>query len=241
MFYKRFGTSKKFIIFLHGWGSEGNVFSFLKELFEDEYSLIFLDFAGFGKSDAPNQPMTINDYVSEIKCLLEKFEIESLNIVAHSFGGRVAIKFLFYYQHQFNNVSLCLIDSAGINPRRGLRYKYNVWRYKRLKKKTLTHPELKERLKRFGSEDYRALNDVMKQTFVNVVNEDLTNYAKFISCKTLIVWGDKDKDTKPYMGRKFKKYIMGSRLIFLKNAGHFAFVEKKEEFAYVLDRFLKSL
>ena len=105
----------------------------------------------------------------------------------------------------------------------------------------MTHPELKERLKRFGSEDYRVLNDVMKQTFVNVVNEDLTNYAKFISCKTLIGWGDKDKDTKPYMGRKFKKYIMGSRLIFLKNVGHFAFVEKKEEFAYVLDRFLKSL
>ena len=241
MFYKRFGISKKFLVFLHGWGSDGNAFSFLREMFEDEYSLIFLDFAGFGKSVEPNQPMTINDYVGELKYLLDQFEIESLNIVAHSFGGRVAIKFLFYYQYQFKDVSLCLIDSAGIKPRRGLIYRFKVWRYKRLKRKCVLHPKLKERLNKFGSQDYKALDGIMKQTFINVVNEDLTKYAKFIKCKTLIVWGDRDKETKPYMARKFKKYIKNSKLVIFKRAGHFSFVEKKEEFAYVLDRFFKSL
>lgn len=241
MYYKKVGSSKKFIVFLHGWGSSGNVFSFLNEMFEDDYSLLYLDFTGFGMSSQPSHPMTISDYVLELKAVLDEFDIESLNIVAHSFGGRVAIKFLFYFQQNYKNVRLCLIDSAGILPRRGLRYKYKVWKYKRLKVKALVNPKIRERLCSFGSDDYRELNDVMKQTFVNVVNEDLAKYAKFISCKTLIVWGSKDKDTKPYMAKKLKKCIKYSTLVFLKDVGHFSFVEKKEEFAFVLDRFLKSL
>lgn len=241
MFYRKFGDSKKFIVFLHGWGSSGGVFAFLKDSLIDDFTLLFLDFPGFGKSEASQTPMTVSDYVKKLKELLDKFEIESLNIVAHSFGGRVAIKFLFYFQHNYKSVSLCLVDSAGIRPRRGLKYRLNIWRYKKLKAKVKRKPELKEKLKDFGSEDYKALGDNMKQTFINVVNEDLTNYAKYIECNTLIVWGSKDRDTKPYMARKLNKLIKRSKLIFLKNAGHFSFVEKKEEFAYVLDRFLKNL
>lgn len=241
MNYLKFGKSKRFIVFLHGWGADLNSFLWLKDFFLDDYSLIFLDFDGFGKSPEPKCKMTVSDYVQNLKEILDKFEIEHLIFVAHSFGGRVAIKYLFLYQNLYNKSSLCLVDSAGILPKRNLKYYFKIKRYKVLKKRSETNPKFKEKLKEFGSSDYKKLSPVMKETFVGVVNEDLSKYAKFITCKTLIIWGNKDRETKPYMAKKLHKLIKNSKLIFLKNTGHFSFLEKKEEFVIILDSFLKNL
>jgi predicted esterase len=43
MHYLKFGNSKRFIVFLHGWGSDLNSFLWLKNYFVDDYSLIFLE------------------------------------------------------------------------------------------------------------------------------------------------------------------------------------------------------
>ena len=241
MNYLKFGSSKKFVVFLHGWGADLNSFLWLKDFLIDDYSILFLDFCGFGKTPEPEKSYSVSDYVFDLKKLLNKFDIEELVFIAHSFGGRVAIKFLFYYQFDYKKVSLCLVDSAGVLPRRTLKYRLRVSRYKKLKKKAEKNFWLKEKLEKFGSNDYKVLSPVMKQTFIKVVNEDLSKFAKFLKCKTLIVWGRKDTETKPYMARKLKRLIKGSKLVFIKNSGHFCFLEKKEEFVIILDTFLKNL
>lgn len=241
MFYKKFGNSEKLIVFLHGWGSDHKAFFWIKDFLEDDYSLLFLDFNGFGLSENLDKVLTLNDYVFALRNLLGEFKFKELIFVAHSFGGRVALKFLFYFQDEFEKVKLCLVDSAGLLPKRGLRYKWNVARYKTLRKKVEKNPSLKFKLDLYGSSDYKVLDPIMKKTFINIVNEDLTHQAKFIKSRTVIVWGDKDKDTKPWMARKLHRLIKDSKLIFIKNAGHFCFVEKKEEFMIILDSFLKSL
>ncbi len=241
MHFLKFGDSKKFIVFLHGWGSDLNSFFWLKDYFVDEYSLLFLDFDGFGKTVEPSQPLSVSDYVKKLKDLIDCFDIDELVFVAHSFGGRVAIKYLFYFQNLYKKVSLCLVDSAGIKPRRNFIYRLKVYRYKKLKRKKNKTLKDIEKLNKFGSSDYKVLSNVMKQTFVNVVNEDLSGCAKFLTCKTLIVWGAKDKETKPFMAKKLNKLINGSKLVFLKGAGHFSFIENKQEFVIILDSFLKNL
>ena len=233
MHFLKFGSRKKFIVFLHGWASDLNSFLWLKDCFVDEYSLLFLDFDGFGKSPEPNEVMSVSDYVLKLKSLLDEFCIDELVFVAHSFGGRVAIKFLFYFQSAYKKTSLCLIDSAGIKPRRNLIYYFKVLRYRNLKNKKNKTQKDYEKLAKFGSDDYKVLSNIMKQTFVNVVNENLSNCAKFLKSKTIIVWGEKDRETKPFMARKLNKLIKDSKLVFLKDAGHFSFIEKKEEFIII--------
>ena len=241
MHYLKFGSSKKFVVFLHGWGADLNSFLWLKDFLVDDYSVLLLDFCGFGKTPEPEKPYSVSDYVFDLKKLLDKFEIEKIVFIAHSFGGRVAIKFLFYYQFCYNKVSLCLVDSAGILPRRTILYRLRVSRFKKLKRKAEKNSILNGKLSKFGSKDYKILSPVMKKTFVRVVNEDLSKFAKFLKCKTFIVWGENDTETKPYMARKLKRLIKGSKLIFIKNAGHFCFLEKKDEFVIILDTFLKNL
>jgi pimeloyl-ACP methyl ester carboxylesterase len=241
MNYLSFGTGKNLIVFLHGWGADKNSFLWLKDYFEEEWRVIFVDFDGFGDSSEPDGPMFVRDYVNNLKSIIDRFNPQKLVLVGHSFGGRIAIKFSFLYQSIYEKLSLVLVDSAGILPKRNLMYHLRVRRYKRLKRRAIKNKNLEEKLNRFGSKDYKVLSPVMKQTFVNVVNEDLSHDAKFIKTNTIIVWGDKDKETKAYMARKLKRLINGSKLYFLKGAGHFSFLEKKEEFVIILDTFLKNI
>lgn len=235
MEYLKFGDSKEFIVFLHGWGADKNSFLWLKDNFQDK-SLIFLDFPGFGESPEPSKAYGVSDYVSELKNLLDNYEIESLILVGHSFGGRVAIKFSFLYQNDYKNFKICLVDSAGIKPRRGIKYYFHYYRYKFYKKFL---PNSKK-ISNFGSPDYKKLSKIMKHTFIRVVNEDLTNNLKFITAKTLIIWGNKDTETKMYMAKKLNKLINNSRLEILADSGHFSFLDKPFDFALMLDRFVKE-
>ncbi len=239
MNYLKFGNSKKFIVFMHGWGADLNSFLWVKN-YIDEYTLIFLDFPGFGKSKAPGSPYSVSDYVNELKLLLDKFDIEILILVGHSFGGRVAIKFSALYQFDFMQFGLVLVDSAGIKPRRSIKYYYKVLSYKIRKKLAKISKKQADKLKNYGSSDYKALSGVMKETFVKVVNEDLKNYAKKIKCSTLIIWGRQDKDTKLYMAKKLNKLINKSELFVLDNAGHFSFLDQPNEFLILLDTYIKK-
>ena len=239
MKYLKFGSSKKYMIFLHGWGASKESFLMTKNYFFD-YVKVYVDFAGFGESDQPSKVFSLSDYVEEVKKLLDKFDIEELVIVGHSFGGRVAIKLASLYQSKYQNFKLVLVDSAGIKPRFSLVKFLKVRRYKRLKKRAESNERLKEKLERCGSADYRKLSPLMKRVFVKIVNEDLSPISKLISCKTLIVWGKDDKETRLYMAKILHKNIAGSRLEIIKNAGHFCFLDKPQDFLIILDTFIKN-
>lgn len=239
MNYLRFGNSKNFLVFLHGWGADLNSFLWTKNYFFN-YSLVYVDFAGFGKTPEPNTAWTVFDYANDLKKLLDKFEIEELILVGHSFGGRVAIKFAKEFQANYSNLKLCLIDSAGLIPRRNLLYYYRIYKYKFLKKIAKKFQNVEKMLQKQGSSDYILLSPIMKEVFKKVVNEDLSLDAKQIKASTILIWGEKDKDTKIYMAKKLNKLIFNSKLFVLKGAGHYSFLERRDEFLIILDTFVKS-
>lgn len=239
MNYIKVGEGKDFVVFLHGWAADLNSFYWLKNIYNDKV-MLFVDFAGFGKTPEPTKPYFVSDYVVELKQLLDSFEIESLYLVGHSFGGRVAIKYSCFYQNCYTKFKLCLIDSAGVIPRRNLIYYYKVWKYKRLKKKANNSIRTQNMIMKMGSNDYKKLSKIMKQTFVNVVNEDLIPYAKHIKTETKLIWGEKDKETKIYMAKKLNRAIKNSKLYILEKAGHFSFLDNKSDFLILLDTFIKN-
>lgn len=236
MYFEVGGSGKDIVLFLHGWGGSSISFSGVAASLSSRFKVINLDFPGFGKSKEPNMPWSVEDYAMAVKRLLDELGASQVSVVAHSFGGRVAIKLAYLFPEIIDK--LVLVDSAGLRPRRGIKYFFSVRRYKLLKflvTKGLMSPE---KLKSRGSSDYRALSDNMKKTFVKVVNEDLKNNAKTINAETLIIWGESDLDTPLYMAKKLKKYIIGSELIVLPGCGHFAYLEKFGQFIKILDAFL---
>ena len=226
-------NAQKTVVFLHGWGTDSSIFRWvLSFLPVNGIRYLLIDFWGFGKSIEKEKPLTIYDYAEDVKVLLEELKINNPIIIGHSFGGRVGI--VLAHKHNGFISKLVLVDSAGIKPRRGIKYYLSVYRYKFCKFLVKSNLMKKDRLLKFGSDEYKVLSKTMKQTYINVVNEDLTYCLRDIKCDTLIIWGKNDKDTPLYMAKKIKKHVKKSNLVIIEDAGHFCFLDKMQEFVYIL-------
>ena len=231
------GETETVNLLLHGWGGNLNSFRFLENyLVSKNYSVLTLDFPGFGGSDMPREDFTLDDYYKIVDELLKIENIKKVNIVAHSFGGRIAL--LFANRNQDMISKLVLVDSAGLKPKFSLSKTLKIWRYKFLKK-LKAKGIIKRDLSNFGSDDYKAMPKNLKQVFNNVVNTDLTFTLKTISSPTLIVWGKDDKSTPFYMAKKMHKNIKDSAIITL-DGGHFAYLQNSNKFLLVVENFLND-
>jgi len=90
-----------------------------------------------------------------------------------------------------------------------------------------------------GADDYVA-TPKLKQTFINIINENLIILLPKIKIPTLLIWGDKDKDTPLEYARIIEQKIIGSKLVILKGAGHFSFLDKKDEFIEKIVSFIPT-
>ena len=93
---------------------------------------------------------------------------------------------------------------------------------------------------RFGAEDYKNAQGVMKPTFVKVVNDDVTPVLHCIKCPVLLVWGEKDTAVPLWMGKEMEKEMPDAGLAVFQNDDHFAYYHQSGRFNKVLDVFLKQ-
>ena len=91
--YQQFGTGKD-LVFLHGWGQNIEMMKPIGDHFSEKYRITILDFPGFGESEEPKEAWSIDDYVDVVKELMKKLGIKKPIVIGHSFGGRVAIKYV---------------------------------------------------------------------------------------------------------------------------------------------------
>ena len=221
------GSGKKVILFLHGWG--GNTQSFMPVCNVFKEKCILIDFPPFGKSEEPKEVYTLFDYAEIVYQILQKENVKCCDVISHSFGSRVAIIMQVKYK-VFNKI--VITGGAGIRPKNSIKKFCRKVRYKIIK--TFNKNAV------LGSKDYVLLSKVMKKTFSNIVNFDLSNYAKKIDIKTLLIYGKNDKETPLYMAKKFNKLIKKSSLKIYKNCGHFAYLENLEQFLLDVKIFIRE-
>lgn len=244
LYYEKHGSGDKTILILPGWGDTRKTFQFMIEYLKNSYTVYIIDYPGFGNSIFPEHDLTIYDYTNIIREFMEKEKIINPIIIAHSFGGRIATLLAGYYKEKIEK--LILIDIAGIKPKKGLFKILKQSLYKLLKKLKFFLPKrkrniyLKRLFKFFASSDYQALDSNMYQTFKNVVNEDLKYYYKYINSPTLILWGQKDKDTPLKDGYYINNKIDNSSLIIYPDAGHFSYLAYPTLTNQVINEFLEE-
>lgn len=187
-----------------------------------------MDFYGFGETPHPDYALCLDDYVFSIISIINHYKMKNVILVAHSFGGRVALKIAYKYGYMLEK--MILIDAAGIKPRRNIKYFYRVLRHKILKKLKIKHKS--------GSSDYRQLTEIKKKTFINIIKEDLKGILENITLPTLIIWGEKDKETPMYMAKKLNKKIANSGLVILKGVGHYSYIDKPMQAFLAIKSFL---
>lgn len=227
--YVQYGKGKD-IILLHGWGQNIQMMDPLGKNFADKFRITILDFPGFGSSQEPDYAYNISDYVELLHDLVKELKIENPILIGHSFGGRVAIS----YSSMYPVSKLVLFGSPFI------KRENNSLKVKLLKQMKKIKPlnNLAETMKKhMGSEDYRNASGVMRQVLVNVVNEDLTEKAKKITCPTLLIWGESDEAVPVSEAKELEKTIPDSALIVL-NGTHYCYLENLNHVVSILNHFL---
>ncbi len=234
IYYEKHGNKNKYIFILPGWGNTKNTFQNMIEFLKADYTIYILDYPSFGNSDTIEEVLTIYDYVSIIEKIINKEKITNPTIIAHSFGGRIAS--ILIGKNKLKIDKLILIDVAGIKRKKTLKVFLKEKIFKLIN--FLTKNKYKEKLmKIFASSDYKELKKSMRKTFQNIINENLTKYYKEIENETLIIWGEKDKDTPLRDAKKLEKIIKNSALIIYKNRTHYSYLEEP----YLTNKVIKIL
>lgn len=108
--YKKYGKGDKTLVFIHGWGCDMNVWSYQFDYFKDNYSLLFIDLPGYGKSTQKNREYTIESFAKSVQAVVELEAANEPVFIAHSMGLAVAVKTL--QQGMNENAMLCNIDGV---------------------------------------------------------------------------------------------------------------------------------
>lgn len=226
----------KTLFILHGWKSSKEKWKEVKEKLEEKgIEVIIPDIPGF-KTDL-EKAWNLDDYVNWFLSFSQKKE--KFFLLGHSFGGRIAIKFATKFPEKLEG--LILVSSAGI------------------KKKTPFFVRIFQKFKFFSffpgysllrkffykfilrKTDYLQTKGNLRETFKNIVSEDLTHLLNKIKTKTLILWGEKDKITPLSDAFLMKEKIKNSKLEILEGTSHAPYLENPCLLSEKIFNFIKSL
>ena len=241
--FERQGGGKPVLI-LHGWGASIEAMRpVINCMLRLGRETVALDFPGFGGSQEPPAPWGVEDFAAFTRKFMLEQDICGCDCIAHSHGGRVVIRLASEDKSLFGK--LVLIGAAGVKPRRSVGYYARVWSYKLAKRLAKIKPldrafRISERQKNAGSADYRATSGTMRQTFVRLVNADLTDRLSMVENETLLVWGELDADTPLYMAELMQKRMKNAGLAVLKGAGHFSYADDYPRFCAMMGVLFKE-
>ena len=101
------------IVFIHGVGSSLSNWVFhYSILLMHQYKCIAYDLRGHGKSFYPQNGYRLKDHVTDVERIYEKFPTINRKIVAHSYGGNIALQWAML--HGKENDLLFILDSPEL-------------------------------------------------------------------------------------------------------------------------------
>lgn len=235
------------ILILHGWNLSAGKFIPLQEEFKNRgYKVYCPDLPGFGKTEFPQKPLFLSDYVNFVEEFLQKNKLRSVIIIGHSFGGRIGIKYAS--QNPKLLKALILTGAPGYNPVPRFRIIFFLALAK-IGNTILALPILKNiraisrhlLYKAARATDFYHTEKKMRDTFKNIVKEDLSMYLPLIKTPTLLLWGKNDLIVPLYIGERMKKTIPNVRLVSLSDARHGVPWTHPKAFADEVEKFLNKV
>lgn len=170
---------------------------------------------------------------------------DNIHMLGNSLGGHVAL--VHVLKHPERIKSLILTGSSGLfengmgdtYPKRG--------DYEYIRKKTeVTFYDPAMATKELVDEVYDIVNQRLKVIKVialakSAIRNNLGDELKEIKTPTLLIWGNNDTITPPFVGKEFNKLIPNSELHFIDKCGHAPMMERPDEFNEILNGFLTKL
>jgi len=208
------GATPPAVFALHGWQRTGNDFGRIV----DGLDAVAPNFPGASPAaEPPTEVWGSPEYAELIADAIRPFG--PVVIVAHSFGGRVAVHVAAQYPELVRGLVLTGVPLLRLQapPKAALGYRM----LKRLAALGLvSKARLDAERRKRGSADYNAAQGIVRDIFVKVVNEDYRDAMARVTVPVRMVWGESDTSAPADAGLAASKLIPDARFRVVPGAGH---------------------
>lgn len=242
------------VIFIHAFPLNQTMWDDQVAALKTRCRIITLDLRGFGHSDAPPGPYSMDQMASDVRGLLSILNIDQAVLVGLSMGGYIALAFYRNYPDAVRAIVLAdtrastdthearqrRINSAAKAEKEGSRAIAEDMVPLLLGRTSIeTRPSIVERVREMiqanSPEGIAGAQRGMS------TRHDSTYILPGIDFPVLIIAGSEDELTPPEEAENIRSGIPGARLRIIANAGHLSNLEQPEHFNAELIDFIGSL
>ncbi len=244
------------VLIVHGWNTTADVQRYnplKKELENRGYPVFIPDLPGFYSRRNLSKPLQLDDYAHFVeKYICQKVKKEKGNkknkliLIGHSFGGRIGIKLAAKNPGLIK--ILVLTGTPGFVPTSRAKILF-FFILAKAGRAALSVPVIsvarnpvRKMLYRLAkASDYLHLNGFLKQTFKNIIREDLERPMRQIKIPCLLIWGSEDKLIPLGIAKKMQTTIHGSKLEIIPKGNHIVVWKQPKKFVDKVEKFLQTL
>jgi pimeloyl-ACP methyl ester carboxylesterase len=220
------------LVHLHGAG--GMRLTRAHALLSRQYRVIVFEMPGFGLSPVNDRTQTLRELGATMGSAVTALGIERYNLLATSFGARVALWLALQEPERVR--ALVLEAPAAIRPRG---HQPPSGTPEQIARQLYAHPERAVPTALATSEvqaRQRALTGRLRGPDRDA---DLEARLRDLATPTLVLFGTSEKVIPPEMGRHYKTLLPNCQLVFVYDAGHEISTDRPEAFADVTTDFLE--
>ncbi len=251
--------SDYFLIFIHGAGGNLTAWKNERQFFHNKgISTLAVDLRGHGLSDRPEKAFDyrLESFAHDLNSVLAEEKIDNFIIVAHCFGGMVAMS----YQQLYPNLAKAFIfvDTASKAPNRLRAFMLlnfpilpilnYILKTKFMSKKDFEQCDYRDFAKLGDWNMKRMYADITHTslrswiyTYQNMANFDGREVLKEIKVPTLVIHGDRDKIFGVDKAREINKLISESVLDILPGTNHIIVLSAPEILSEKILNFVEKL
>ncbi len=230
------------LLLLHGLFGALSNFQGIINAFSKDYNVVVPILPIF---EMPIREVSVTGLVEHVIAFVNFKKFDKVHVLGNSLGGHISLLYALAQPEKIS--SICLTGSSGLFessfgstfPKRG--------DYEFIKTKTeATFYDPSVATKELVDEVFDTVNDRNKAirvvaTAKSAVRHNLADKLHQIEAPTLLIWGQDDTITPPFVGEKFNELIENSKLHFVPECGHAPMMEKPQVFNEILYEFLASL
>jgi len=210
-------------LILHGWGSRAEKWRAVGELLTKKgYRVIIPDLPGFGKSDEPATPWNLDSYCDFIEEFVKALALTNFFLLGHSFGGALAVKCSLKFSGKIDK--LFLVGAACFRSKDiRKRLFYIIAKVLKIFSFFPGYQFFRKGFYKFiiRQSDYPYTDGVMKDIYLKIIKEDLSDTLSLVKVPTMIIWGEKDDVVPLKNAYLINRKIKNSQLVIIPKGDHY--------------------
>ena len=225
--------------------------------FSSEFQVIAFDNRDVGRSSKSTGPYTIADMADDLAGLLDGLKVDRAHVLGISMGGMIAQEFALRHPKRLDKL---VLTGTGAETGRAKFDPISVWSFvKQYDAEGLTfaaqqflwlfstdfvrnHQAVDETLALLGSNPNPVSPEAYERQAKAYVQHDALDRVGKIGAQTLVVTGERDRLTPPWIGRELADAIPGAKFQLVQGPGasHVLPLERPDDFNNIVLSFLKA-